>query len=501
MPGRGDLWVARRRLFAVVLVLAGVATGCSGDDGSPTGSADTVPSAPAATTTTTVSRAAFDISQVELDPVPEGGGVPQSGAEELPTGYVEAEYLLSGIAGTYRGEPNEPATPTGRELDYTTRVIVRTPSDPAAFSGRVVVEPFNTSGGADRDVIWLMTDQMLAEAGDAWVGVTVRTNSGILMQDFDPERYAEVDVPVNDVGWDILGQVGGLLKEGGEASPLGDALAEQVYLAGYSQSGLDTATFLGAIGGTTLMEDGTPVYDGYLPAARSASLTPLRSGTDFVPTLVYEPMGPAAVPVVDLETQSDVQGFDAEALPGVRYTSPGGAEVRQDDSDEPDDLYRLYEVAGMPHGSGGGTGCDGPPSNFPNLYFVRAALGQLFAWAETGEPAPEAERLELSGQDGVVWTAAVDDVGNAVGGVRSPFVDVPLVRYEAQAGPGALCKLRGNEFPLDAATLAGLYDSPEDYLEQFTTALDATIGSGFLREADREELLDLAAEGAQQAFA
>jgi len=499
MPGRGDLGVARWRLFAVVLVLAGVATGCSGDDAASTATTDAATTAPP-TTTAAAPRAGFDLSRLELDPVPAGGGVPQSGAESLPAGFVEAEYLLSGVAGTYRGEPNEPATPTGRELDYVTRIIVRTPGDPAAFSGRVVVEPFNTSGGADRDVIWLMTDQMLAEAGDAWVGVTVRTNSGILMQGFDPERYAEVDVPANDVGWDILRHVGGLLKEGGEAS-LGDLLAEHVYLAGYSQSGIDTATFLGAISGTTLMEDGSPVYDGFLPAARSATLSPLRSGTAFVPTFVYEPMGPAVVPVVDLESQSDVQGFDAPALPGVRYTSPGGAGVRKDDSDEPEDRYRLYEVAGMPHGSGGGGGCEGPPSNFPNQYFVRAAAEQLFLWAETGEPAPEAARLEMASGDGVVWTAAVDDVGNAVGGVRSPFVDTPLVRYAAQSDPGALCKLRGNEFPLDAATLAGLYDSPEDYLDQFTTDLDETIDAGFLRMADREEILDLAADAAQQAFA
>lgn len=482
--------------MAVVLLVAAVAAGCSGDDASSTAST-TAPS----TTIAAVPRAGFDISQVQLEPVPEGGGIPQSGAEELPADYVETEYLVSGVAGTYRGEPNEPASPTGRELDYVTRIIVRAPSDPAGFSGRVVVEPFNTSGGADLDVIWRMIGPMLAETGDAWVGVTVRTNSGILMQDFDAVRYAEVDVPVNDVGWDILRQVGGLLKEGGDQSPLGDGVAVHAYLAGYSQSGLDTATFLGAIGGATLMDDGSPVYDGYLPAARSASLTPLRSGTAFVPTLVYEPMGPAAVPVVDLETQSDVQGFDDLALPGVRYTSPGGAEVRKVDSDAPDDLYRLYEVAGMPHGSGGGGGCEGPPSNFPNLYFVRAAAEQLFGWAESGEPAPEAARIELAAHDGVVWTAAVDDVGNAVGGVRSPFVDTPLVRYAAQSDPGALCKLRGNEFPLDDATLAGLYDSPEDYLDRFTTDLDATIDAGFLRMADREAILDLAADAAQQAFA
>ncbi len=493
---------ARGRLVVAILVVAVLALGCSGDDSS-TGSNVSNGSQDAAVTTTTAApaRTAVDVSQAELGPIDEGAGIPQSTAEELPEGYVEVEYLLSGVAGTYSGPPNQPATPTGDELGYTTRLLVRTPDDPAAFSGRVVVEPFNTSGGADADVIWRMIGPMLAESGDAWVGVTVRTNSGVLMQDFDAERYADVDVPANDVAWDILRQVGGLLKEGTEQSPVAGSPMEHVYMAGYSQSGLDTASFLGAIASSTQMEDDTPVYDGFLPAARSASLTPLQSGTAFVPTFVYEPMGPADVPVVDLETQSDTQGFDAPALPGVRYTSPGGVEVRRDDSDEPDNLYRLYEVAGMPHGSGGGGGCEGPPSEFPNLYFVRAAAEQLFAWAETGEPAPEAARLEMASNQGVVWTAAVDEVGNAVGGVRSPFVDVPLVRYEPQTDPGALCKLRGRQVPLDAATLASRYDSPDDYLDQFEASLDATIEAGFLRSADREDLLALANDAAEQAFA
>jgi hypothetical protein len=394
---------------------------------------------------------------------------------------------MSGVAATYRGQPYEPATPTGEELAYTTRLIVRAPSDPAAFSGRAFVEPFNTSGGADADVVWRQIGPMLAEEGDVWVGVTVRTNSGILMQDFDPERYADV-------------QVGGLLKEGAEQSPYPEAPAEHVYMGGYSQSGLDTATFLGTLSGTTLMEDGSPVYDGYLPAARSASLTRLRTGTDFISRLVYEPMGPTDVPVVDLESQSDVMGFSGAALPGATYTSPGGAGVRLDDSDDPENLYRLYEVAGMPHGSGGDGGCDGPPSTFPNLYVLRAATAQLFRWAETGEPPPEAPRLEMTTEDDVLWTPEADDVGNAVGGVRTPHVDVPLVRYEAQSGPGVLCKLRGRAVPLDAATLSARYDSPEDYLDQFTASLDETIAAGFLRQEDRQAILDEADAAAHRAL-
>src|SRR5262245_26863643 len=162
------------RLLAVALVLVASAVGCSGDDDG--GSAESAASEESADTTTTTAppRTAVDVSQAELRPIDEGAGVSMLAAEELPEGYVEEELLLSGVAGTYRGAPNAPATPTGQEIEYTTRLVVRYPSDPAAFSGRAVVEPLNTSGGADADVIWRQIAPMLAESGDVWVGVTVR---------------------------------------------------------------------------------------------------------------------------------------------------------------------------------------------------------------------------------------------------------------------------------------------------------------------------------------
>ena len=481
--------MADRRLLGLLLVGA-LAVGCSGDDGG-----DEVADEPSTTTTAPAPVSAVDISQVTLEPIEGGAGVPQSTDEDLPAGYVEVEYLFSGVAGTYRGAPNEPATPTGEELAFSTRILVRAPEDPAAVSGRVFVEPFNTSGGADADVVWRQIEPVLADAGDVWIGVTVRANAVVLLQEFDAERYADADVPANDAAWDILRQLGGYLKELPDASPPGGQ-AEQLYLGGYSQSGLDVATFLGAFADDTRMEDGTPIYDGYLPAARSASLTPLRSGTAFIPTFVYEPMGSADVPVMDLESQSDVQGFSAPALAGETYTSPGGAEVRLDDSD----TYRLYEIAGMPHASGGTGSCNGPSSDFPNPYFLRAATEQLFRWAEAGEAPPEAERLEADGQQDRVWSIADDEVGNPLGGVRSPFVDVPLVAYDVAAGPGAVCMLFGTATPLADDVLAERYPSAEDYLDQFEASLDETIAAGFLREADRADLVEIAETAAEQAL-
>ena len=159
------------------------------------------------------------------------------------------EYLLYGRAGTYRGPATGPATPTGERHEYVTRLLVRQPRDPAARSGRVVVEPFNTSNGPDSDVIWSRVAPMLQAAGDTWVGVSVRASSAEALKRHDADRYADVNIPTNDVAWDVLGHVGALLKQGGAQSPVGEQAAGHVYMCGYSQSGADTATFAMAFHG------------------------------------------------------------------------------------------------------------------------------------------------------------------------------------------------------------------------------------------------------------
>ena len=165
---------------------------------------------------------------------------------------------------------------------------------------------------------------------------------------------------------------------------------------------------------------------------------------------------------------------------------------------ELDDRYRLYEVAGAPH-STRVQGCDGPPSTFPVDAFLRAALVHLFRWAEAGVPPPIAGRLALSSLD-VVSSVQVDEVGNAVGGVRSPFVDVPLARYEAHSSPGPKCVLAGREVALPPAELAARYGDAGAYLAAFTASLDATITAGFLLEQDRADLLAAQRAKAEQAF-
>lgn len=439
----------------------------------------------------------------QLHDVPCGSGVPETSATRPPSqfddalpefsdDYAEAEYLLSGAASCYSGPATGPATVVSDGHRYITRVLVRYPQDASRFSGRVLVEPFNTTYGVDRDALWLHVAGLLQAQGDAWVGVTERATSATQLKGKDPRRYADLDIPSNDLAWDLLRAIGTVLKEGGQPSPLRHLPVRRVYLGGYSQSGVDTATFAAAFGTLTRTRDGRPSYDGFFPACHAASLTPLAVG-EGLPRFEYAPMPPAAVPVIEVQPQSDVEGFSFED-----FVNPGSASVRREDSDAVGDRFRLYEIAGAPHAAKI-PGCDGNGSSFPMPAFVRAALRNLFRWAEDGVAPPTAPRIALSVDD-VVAEAAVDRFGNAIGGVPSPFVGVPIARYEAHSTPGPLCKLAGREVPLPYGILAERYGDVRNYLAEFTIGLDDTIRAGFLLKDDRAALLKAQAAKAHAAF-
>jgi hypothetical protein len=418
--------------------------------------------------------------------MPAGPGVPETSATRAPSefdetlpefsdGYIETEYLLSGIANTYTGPATGPATVASSGHRYVTRVLARYPKQLARFSGRVVVEPFNTTYGIDRDPLWLHTATLLQAQGDAWIGISVRAWSSEELKRRDPVRYADLDIGSNDLVWDLLRTIGTLAKQG----PV-----QHVYLGGYSQSSLDTATFAAAFGA---------VYDGFFPTAHAASLTPLTLG-DGLPRFEYAPMPPAGVPVIEVQPQSDVEGFGF-----AEFVNPGSASVRRPDSDAAGDRFRLYEIAGAPHAAKI-IGCDGDGSSFPMAAFVRAALRNLFRWVEDDITPPTAPRIELE-IDEVVARAAVDRFGNALGGVPSPLLDVPLSRYEAHSTPGPVCALAGREVPLPREVLANRYGDLQTYLAEFTISLDEVIQAGFLLEDDRAAILEAQTAKARAAFA
>jgi Alpha/beta hydrolase domain len=64
---------------------------------------------------------------------------------------------------------------------------------------------------------------------------------------------------------------------------------------------------------------------------------------------------------------------------------------------------------------------------------------------------------------------ALDSLGNVIGGVRTPAVDVPVSTLTGGALPGTsvICSLFGSTTPCSSSELTALYGSKASYLEQY----------------------------------
>ncbi len=211
------------------------------------------------------------------------------------------------------------------------------------------------------------------------------------------------------------------------------------------------------------------------------------------------------VPVLVFQTQTDV--FN------------GNVTVRQPDSKH----YRLWEVAGTSHydtyglsigmtDTGDGQGavqllaamqhpsssaikgvieCNMPINTGPAHWVLNAALYSLNRWVTKGVEPPVAPRLETLTVAPVTY--ALDDVGNARGGIRSPQVDVPIATIGGSTNSGApplgqFCVLFGTTVPFTSAQMAALYKSHDDFVAKWTDSLDRAVKAGFVLKADAQDL-------------
>jgi hypothetical protein len=128
-------------------------------------------------------------------------------------------------------------------------------------------------------------------------------------------------------------------------------------------------------------------------------------------------------------------------------------------------------------------------------YVVQAALWYLDRWVRTGQAPSKAPPMTLTAGADKPPTLVLDANGETQGGVRTPWVDVPIARLSGVGNTGSpLAFLAGVTEPFDDATLARLYPGGKnEYLKKFETSLDSAIKSGFILPADRKEILDLAA--------
>lgn len=443
-------------------------------------------------------------------------------------GYATEEFFVSGTAASYTltGTVSETGFWTAVSAEsapYTTRIVVARPTDPGRFSGTVVVEWLNVTAGADGAPDWTMLHRELMRSGHAWIGVSaqqvgVEGGQGAIggfgaqaLKQANPERYARLSHPGDAWSYGIYSQAGSLARATGNNSVLGPLVAQHVISVGESQSAVFLTTYVNAVDPIVKVYDGFLIHSRFGSAASlgNAGMNGMASGLPRYVQLRTD----LRAPVVTLITETDM--LDTQV--------PGFHGARQPDNER----LRVWEVPGTAHADNyvfsvgaidsGSTPIEQlaaayaptanvrgimqlakPMNNAPQHHYVlQAALRQLDQWIRTGVAPPSADPMTLASSDGPKF--AEDANRNVEGGVRTPWVDVPIGRLSGLPNSGGpLGFLVGSSETYDKATLARLYpDGAGEYQDKFAAALDSAITAGFILTDDRQEILDLAVIGAR----
>jgi len=375
--------------------------------------------------------------------------------EDFP--YVTEEFFVSG---------------TISDTPYSTRIIVRRPRDPKSFSGTVVAEAMHSGG---RSLIFEWSRLSVLTRGHLFVEIVHSPANITLLKNFNADRYARLNIAQGQTN-DVIAQVGRLIKR--KTGPFASYDIRRITLMGTSASSGTVRTYLGAHPDLRL-PDGGPIFDGFL-------LTSTNGNT---------PLPIVDVPIIQMPTQTEVVTW---AERGIAYRRP--------DSDEPGNRFRIYEVAGMPHNNSRESPgflndpCTLAVTDFPAGAFTALGLNYLVEWIANGKTPPHAPYIQVdqdtAGDDSAL---ALDEYGNAKGGVRNIWVDVPTAT-NGVFGKGKttaqdrLCQLAGTKVRFPDATLKNLYPTKEDYVRQAGRRLDALVSEGWFLpeyvEAIRKDIAD-----------
>jgi hypothetical protein len=378
-------------------------------------------------------------------------------------GYEAKEYFVSGTAN---GAP------------YRSRIVVRKPSDNSRFSGLVLVEAMHGSGAAH---MFEYTSIYTMSSGHA--AVEILTTSPMQFVELNEARYKELAI-ANGQGNDILAQVGALIRSG---TPLGGLPVRKMVLAGTSQTAGILINYLPAhmVYRTPQMQR---IYDGFMPTSNGATIRDIDA------------------PIVHVPTMHEVSGQNI---------------TWRQDSDDAGKQYRLYEFSGMAHIDTRDSvrmqpnPCALPMSTYPLQAYMSVALNHLFLWVDKGAVPPRAERIWLDrneSNDGSPM--ALDEHGNPRGGIRSPYVDIPIVKYgirpaattplipnasayiatRGQQAANQMCGLSGSQVPFSKDRLTQLYRNKRNYTSMVERRVTELEKAGWSLPVYRELILADAAK-------
>lgn len=438
------------------------------------------------------------------------------GVDLEPHGYVEEERLVSGVADEWSYNHSCSASPRTKNVPFTTRMLIRRPVEGRGASGLVLLEPLHPN--LDSAMTWRTTHEWALRNGHTWVGVTQDASMAGMLRDRFGQRYSSISIPRSGLGYDILGDVAVALRTG--AVP--DISAERIILSGWSATGSFCRVYLqDGFHDRHRLPDGTPAVDGIAicissGAAGQAGYPPLSA--DCPPLSAGDPrriVHGDGRPVFEILSEMESETHFASLRP---------------DSDDSDDRYRLYQIAGTSHVDGHDesltnaeqsrqVGIEVPDNRInegasdARMDLVAHALFEaLDRWIADDIVPPVADRFDFADGQGEHEDPAElvrDRHGNVAGGIRTPWIDAPVASYAPHSTPApASCqppawsplgtpelvaRLIGNRTPFSPETLGNLYSSRQEFLDRYADSVRNCADQGFLLPLDSDILIEHAA--------
>ena len=274
---------------------------------------------------------------------------------------------------------------------------------------------------------------------------------------------------------------------------------KRVIAAGESQSAFRMVTYIDAVHPLTGVYQGFLVHSrgagGPLGAALSESPQPVVSVP--LPTFIRDDID---VPVLTVETETDLallQYFLArqDDAPNIRtwemagtshadtYTIGGAGDLGR----SPDIVAPVITTMPVP----GLITCSQPINSGPQHFILGAAFDAIDRWVTRGRAPKPAPRLDVSA--GPPITIAQDAFGNAIGGIRTPQVDVPIAAFGGEQAGQLFCVLFGTTTPFSASQLATLYPTHQAFVFSYRKAVNRALRSGFILKPDAKLMRQWAA--------
>jgi hypothetical protein len=219
--------------------------------------------------------------------------------------------------------------------------------------------------------------------------------------------------------------------------------------------------------------DGYFIFVGNVPATRprGAILAVLQSEAETSRQVVDDTTLPA---------DTEDPRFRSYELPGAGHSISAAPESLVEDGSHGDVL-----PPGIQGLNARGTSEEYEAYDKFNAPIVWALWDAMYRWADDGVPMPHGERItrDSGSPDGI----ARDVHGNALGGIRTPWVDVPDARYVARISEQN--PLRAGMKRFSEAHMNDLYGSREAYVDKVRAKLDEMIQSRFLLPEDKALML------------